>query len=241
MTTAEKLLQLKQDFDNVYSAGYEKGKSEGGSGMSDVFLNNARLIRFNNDDWVEGDTLEINMPNLNSLSGSFNFTFVKIKNLIITSDTPILETNDAFYQSNETGTSVLERVVFNVDFSKCKSFARWFRKHSKLKSIEGNPIDFSSGTQVGGVFSYCSYIESFRITPKSIKANISFDTNGYLDDETIQSIIDGLADLTGETARILALHTKIKARIEEDDAKEDTDETKHGWLSTITGKNWTLA
>lgn len=30
MTTAEKLLRAKQDFGDVYSAGYEKGKAEGG-------------------------------------------------------------------------------------------------------------------------------------------------------------------------------------------------------------------
>lgn len=30
MTTAEKILRAKQDYDDVYSAGYEKGKAEGG-------------------------------------------------------------------------------------------------------------------------------------------------------------------------------------------------------------------
>ena len=32
MTTAEKTLRAKQDFDDVYNAGYEKGKAEGGGG-----------------------------------------------------------------------------------------------------------------------------------------------------------------------------------------------------------------
>ena len=35
MTIADKVLLLKQDFDEVYDAGYEKGKAEGGGGGSD--------------------------------------------------------------------------------------------------------------------------------------------------------------------------------------------------------------
>lgn len=212
--------------DDVYAKGYEKGKSEGGGGLGDILISNACSIRFNNDDWVEGDTFELNMPNLNNIATSFYFSFKKIKTLIITSETPITQVNDCFYIGDN---SSIEKIVFNCDFSKCTSFARWFRRHQKLKSVEGNPIDFSSATQIGGVFSYCSYIESFRIAPKSIKVNISFDTNGYLDDDTVQSIIDGLADLTGATAQTVALHANIKARL--------TDTQR----ATITGKNWTIA
>lgn len=230
MSIADKLTTVTENVEKVYNAGYEKGKSEGGGGVGGILTNYATLVRFASDEWAESDTFELNMPNLKSLSASFNFGFKKIKNLIITSNTPILETNDAFYNSgNNDDTSILEKVVFNVDFSKCKSFARWFRKHTALKTIEGNPLDFSSATQIGGVFSYCGNIECFRIVAGSIKANISFDTNAYLDDITIQSIIDGLADLTGGTAKTVALQKNVKAKLTEEQ------------IASITSKNWTLA
>ena len=46
--------------------------------------------------------------------------------------------------------------------------------------------------------------------------------------ETIQSIIDGMADLTGATAQTLTFHKDVGAKL--------TDAQK----ATITAKNWTL-
>ena len=53
--------------------------------------------------------------------------------------------------------------------------------------------------------------------------------NGYLSDETIQSIIDGLADLTEQTTQTITFYATVGAKL--------TDEQK----ATITAKNWTLA
>ena len=228
MSIADKLTTVTENVEKVYNAGYEKGKSEGGgNGVNDAIVNNTTHIRFNDDDWLEGDTLEVNVPKLNSLAASFYFLPRKLKNLIITSNTPILEANDTFYRGDASST--LEKIVFNCDFSKCTTFVRFSLKHFNLKTIEGNPINFSSATQIGGIFNYAYALQSLRIVPNTIKVNISFDTNSNLDDTTIQNIIDGLADLTGGTAKTIALHKNVKAKLTETQ------------IASITSKNWTLA
>lgn len=223
-----KLVTVAENVPKIYKAGYEKGKSEGGgSGLGDVMISNLTHIRFGDDDWLEGDTLELYAPKLNNLATSFYFTPKKLKCLTITSNTPITMATDTFYQGENKST--LEKIVFNCDFSKCTSFARFSLKHINLKSVEGTPMDFSSATQIGGIFNYAYALEHLRIAPNTVKVRISFDTNSRLDDATIQSIIDGLADLTGGTAQTLALHANVKARLTEEQ------------LAAITGKNWTIA
>lgn len=236
MTTAEQYLRLKQDFDDVYSAAYEKGKSESGGGMT--MANYASDIQFTSDDWATSDTVVLDMPNLSTMGSIFfNFDFSKIKHLTINSNTPI--TSCLFAFRGGAGKSVLETVVLNTDTSQCTNWNNMFFKHN-VKRIEGTPLNFSGATDISP-FSYTYKVEHFRVVPESIKIKADFGHCTMIDDDTVDSVVNGLFDLTGATAQTLTLHANVKARIEADDAKEDTDETKHFWLSTITGKNWTIA
>lgn len=62
----------------------------------------------------------------------------------------------------------------------------------------------------------------------TIGTSIWFNGNNLLDDETIQSIIDCLADLSGQTAQTLTFHATVGAKL--------TNAQK----ATIATKNWTL-
>jgi hypothetical protein len=74
--------------------------------------------------------------------------------------------------------------------------------------------------------SYANKIKEIRFVPNCIKLSIGI--NSYvLSDESIQSIIDGLA--TVETAQTLTLHADVKEKLTEEQ------------LATITSKNWNLA
>lgn len=212
--------------DEVYDAGYEKGKSEGG-GISPT--NYASTIQFSNDDWAESDNVVIDMPNLNYIQRTlfYNVGFNKIKTLTVKSETPITYCNGAFQGTSDTDT--LERLILYVDFSQCTYFSNVFMKRKNLISIEGNPINFSSATTISSPFNYCSNLKSFRVVPNTIKANFDLGRNEELDEATRQSVIDGLADLTGSAAQTITWHADVKAKL--------TDEQK----ATITGKNWTIA
>jgi hypothetical protein len=223
---ARNLEVIAENTSKVYNAGLEKGKAQGGS--APLWTKGAYNIRFNSDEWADEET-EIYIPTLSSLAELFyNVQFTKIKKLTIKSDTPITFASNAFF-SPWGGTAFLETLVLDCDFSQCTKFDNWLMRQNKLKRIEGQPFNFSGVTGFSGFSNYANKVEYFRVVPNTIK--VSFDIKHWskLDDETIQSVIDGLADLTGGTAQTLTLHADVKAKLTE------------AQLATITGKNWTVA
>lgn len=89
------------------------------------------------------------------------------------------------------------------------------------------PIDLSNNTR-NSAFSNASAIKYFRVAPGSIKVTQNIAKANLLEDGTIQSIIDGLADLTGAAAQTLTLHAEVGANLTQ--AQKDA----------VSAKNWTL-
>ena len=89
------------------------------------------------------------------------------------------------------------------------------------------PLDLSSSTSTS-TFANASSIRYFQVVPGSIKVSQNIGASNLLYDETIQSIIDGLADLTGQTAQTLTLHADVGAKLTQ--AQKDA----------VSAKNWTL-
>lgn len=103
------------------------------------------------------------------------------------------------------------------------------RYQTGLEVIDGYPLNLSVSGNNGNMFFWCDNLKEVRFVPNSIYKKISCSHSPNLSTDTIQSIIDGLADLTGGTAQTLTLHANVGAKL--------TDEQK----ATITAKNWTLA
>lgn len=79
-------------------------------------------------------------------------------------------------------------------------------------------------------FAYLAYkLEEIRLVPNSIKKHIELNYSPRLSDASIQSIIDGLADLSDGTAQTLTLSSDVKAKL-------SSVQTQ-----AISSKNWTLA
>lgn len=97
-----------------------------------------------------------------------------------------------------------------------------------LKEIVG-VMDCSLCPGFSGAFTNCLALESVQFAEETILKSLSFPNSPNLTAKTIQSIIDGLADLTGGTAQTLTLHADVKSKLTETQ------------ISAITGKNWTLA
>jgi hypothetical protein len=125
--------------------------------------------------------------------------------------------------------TAIKHITLNCDFSKAKNYGRVFYELRALEIVDGLPLNFSSSTANNNVFGGCESLKELRVVPLSIKVNFSISYSPLLSPETIQSIIDGLADLTGQTAQTLTLHKEVGAKL--------TDEQK----ATITAKNWILA
>lgn len=107
----------------------------------------------------------------------------------------------------------------NVDFL--------FNGCYRLKDV--NTLDLSNVKQLSYMFNYCQNLTNISFVELSIKNSIKFSESSLLSDESIQSIIDGLADLTGQTAQTLTLHPDVKNKLTEEQ------------IASATSKNWNIA
>ena len=114
-----------------------------------------------------------------------------------------------------------------IDTSGCQQFNGAYLNDKNLKSI--HLIDGSNIKSFSSAFSNCPNLVDIRFVKGSIHATIAFYQSQMLSAESVQSIIDGLADLTGQASQTLSLHALVKENL--------TDEQ----IAQITSKNWTLA
>lgn len=103
-----------------------------------------------------------------------------------------------------------------------------FNGRYSLQTIVGE-LDFSEcePNQQQNSFNGCTSLIEVRFTPESIKQNLAFTQSSQLSDESIQSILDGLANVT-ET-RTLTLHSEVYAKLTEEQKQSTTDK---GWTIT---------
>lgn len=130
-----------------------------------------------------------------------------------------------------TDCTELKELSVDMDTSNCKYMNYLFEDCGKLETIPF-VFDLSKVTDTYGLsntFKNMNLLKNVKFAQGSINVNLPIRDSSLLSDESIQSIIDGLADRIDQTARTLTLHADVKAKL--------TDEQKE----TITNKNWTLA
>lgn len=236
MTTADKLVTVADNIEKVYNAGFEKGKAEGGGFPADMeWANHATTAKIACD-YIEDETVTFSFPSIVDYNEIFklNTANYALKHLILNIGGLPTNFNRIFFNfgqiSANFGMYALEHITINGDTSQVTSFYYFVRSMNQvLKVIDGTPLDFSSSTSNQMFCNRCYSLFHIRIVPNTIKVSADFSGSYSWDDESLQSIIDGLADLTGNEAQTLTLHTNIKAKLTETQ------------LATITGKNWTLA
>lgn len=123
---------------------------------------------------------------------------------------------------------VFKEVELIGDTSGLNDVRDMFLYRKSLERIIGQ-FDFRNITATSGMFNNCSSLKEFTPVANTIKTTINFGNSSLLTDTTIQSIIDGLADLTGATAQTLTFHADVKANLSDEQ------------IASITSKNWTLA
>lgn len=190
----------------------------------------ASQICFNNDDsWATEDTV-LNLDSATSLQYLISGMINKIiKHLTVNCSKSIINAERSFYPNPATAIqNVMERITLNADFSSCTNVQQMFCYMPNLKIIDGTPINLSSVVYQNNFIDGLLSLEYIRFSANSIKLSIGFRQSAKLTTESVQSIIDGLADLTGGTTQTLTLHANVGANL--------TDEQK----AVITAKNWTL-
>lgn len=221
------------DRDIVVTALTDEGGYEDGYRDGKQFLNGVTAIRFDDLNLIGEKEFELNVPLITdyylmfrNISGVVNTT---VEHITISGGNP---KNLAFFLDCAVAFEEMpKRVTLNFDTAECTTFQKTFSGRVGLEVIDGQPLDCSSaktGSPLNLIFNYCYALKEIRFVPNTIFIGIDFFYCRVLSNESVQSIIDGLADLTGATAQTIRFYSEVGAKL--------TDEQK----ATITAKNWTL-
>jgi hypothetical protein len=115
----------------------------------------------------------------------------------------------------------------SLDLRKAETLQNAFLYSDGIVEI-GN-MDVPNVTDFRVAFNGCTKLQRITFAPSCIKVAIGFPSSNLLDDASIQSIIDGLADLTEQETQTLTFHADVGAKL--------TDQQK----LDISSRNWTLA
>jgi hypothetical protein len=246
MSIAEKLKTVAENMPKVFEAGYAKGQAEGGGSYDEGYEagQQAEYDRF----WDAYQQNGKRKDYQNAFSG-FGWTDenFKPKYDILHTGTPVYM---IFYRS---GFVDLGEAIRNSGVSVTFNNALWqytFGQSPSLEVVEGINIATPIKT-ISAAFDGCSLLQKIQTLPISeaatklefskipkleeisfsgvIPVSVSFAQSSELNDASVQSIIDHLADLTGQTAQTLTLHATVGGKL--------TQEQK----DAVSAKNWTLA
>ena len=220
-------------FERGYSAGYESGYVAGAATAEMDSARFATTMKFEDYSLFGGEVGEVTIYNQTSFASMFavpkGVSNDTLRHLIVNSEVKPTSMNSMFRPASDSGVS-LERLTLNFDTSNCTDFGNCFRGLRQLTVIDGTPLDFSAASTLDNYLFYvCTGLVEIRIKPQTIFKSIQLGTSHNLSDESIWSIIDGLADLTGGATQTITFSNTVKQRFGAD--KKDA----------ISAKNWTLA
>ena len=134
--------------------------------------------------------------------------------------------NGRSFSNMYSGWDTGAHTVPSLDLRKGTSFSGMFSWSSCI--LEIGELDLSAAQNVDGMFNYCTGLQKICFVSGSIPISISFSHSRNLEASSVDSIIGGLADRTGNMSQTLTLHASVGAAL--------TPEQK----AAITAKNWTL-
>lgn len=204
------------------------GFGQGGGGVELISYANTLLRVFQNADFTGNPDVVVS---LTRTPVSCQSAFENVKNVdFITVSSP----EGTVSCASMFGNCSVRIIDFSDFHAKISAANTMFAVCKNLTEIKGE-LDLSLCTNVSNMFRDAG-VATIPLAEVRFKAgSIKIATNMYLhqadklSDASIQSIIDGLADLTGGTAQTLSLHADVGAKL--------TDAQK----AAASAKNWTLA
>ena len=219
MSIAEKLTAIAENVQRVYDAGKAAG---GGSAVADDSLYYATSLSSVYKQALFPDNrslvIRVKKPPAECYQAFYQATGLKSVKLVSEDTNAIFALNQAFRECaslEEVDLTECSRRVSRLDYT---------FYISGVKRIKG-ALDLTECTN-GNYGFFAHNLEEVEFVPNTISVDIRF-TSSSLTDASVQSIIEGLADLTGVEAKTLTLNG-VGASL--------TDEQK----AAISAKNWTL-
>ena len=226
MSIAEKLTAIAENEQKVYDAGFAAGQAAGGG--ENLFSYATGLMSlFEGATFPEGYELTVEAPNLRHgvdriISYAKN---IKRFTLIGNKTNALISAQYAFRGGNML--EVIDFTGLGEGGLKANYLNGAFSADQKLVSILGE-LDFSEAVNVSSSFSDCFALKDIQFKVGTLSKSLSLVNSNKLSDESIQSILDGLADLTGGVAQTFTFHATVGAKLTE------------AQKAAVTAKNWTL-
>lgn len=228
ITVKKDAIKVKDADGNMQSTGILTqlgGFGDGYGGSGNDWINYISGVSFETVTFPDGTELDINIPNYTGSMLSFREMYGVKKIKVSTPNKDVLNNVTNMFMTSHSKDS-LEEIDLSEFALSFKIATNLFMSNNVLKTIIGE-LDFSPAQSTTNAFNGCALLENVTLKKDTVNVNISFHLSPLLTDDSVQSIIDGLA--TVETAQTLTLNAKVKAKL--------TDEQ----IATITSKNWTLA
>lgn len=110
-----------------------------------------------------------------------------------------------FYMSSQSEYS-LKTLEIIGSTALITSFTLFLCRRAGIESING-VIDFSGCDSLDRPFLYCSVLKNITVANNSIHTDFDISATSVLTTESVQSIIDGLADVTGGTSYTITFNS----------------------------------
>lgn len=213
---------------NIDTYAEKIGEITAGGGDAQMLIDNMAIRDFiwQNVAFPEGYELVLNFKKTNGNNNTHSLNAVLYGTTGIKTVTLICEESGTIMMGQFVRASSVE-VVDITNFKRIPTEISYMAMaNTKLVSILGE-LDMSSCTKANGSFNGTTALKDIAFKKETISIALSFANCSLLSDTSIQSIIDGLADLTGGTAQKLELHSTTTANL--------TPEQ----ILQIAEKNWT--
>lgn len=205
--------------------------SENTENESVDYLSLANTITFSADALkTHYDDMYLNLVNATTIAGMLDNRPIMFEKVVLN-----ISEKCTTFQNTFRGSSVidpllhnLKTIIINGSTSGVTTFYSAFKGRFETEEIVG-VLDFSSCTAVQDMFYNCKVLREVRFAEGTLNISLTMKDCGVLSDSSIQSIIDGLADLTDLETQTITFHEDVKAKLTESQ------------ISQITSKNWTLA
>jgi len=176
---------------------------------------------------ISDDVILVN-PYAVYLADMFSSAYGQLANKSLTLDmngnTSLISIKGMFYTTN------IKSITIKGSTAHIQNFNDAFRNNYwNFTTIDGDGLDFSSATNVNGIFQQSVRLANIKIVENSLAISISFVSTDNLTPESVSSIISALKDMTGQSSPTLTLSTTVKATLTQEQ------------IAIITAKNWTLA
>lgn len=223
MNVAEQVLRLKTDFDDVYEAGKVAGRAEG-AGVSPLYYIASLAYTYGSVEFPEDYDFVVETKKTLSL----NSTFMNAKNVRSITLKCSEKDDDITTSVQNAFRNIPQLLTIDLtDYGRKVTSLSWMILDSKnVKKILGE-LDLSECTAAENWGANTNSLEEVYFKEGTINIPINFHWWHNLIDAAVDSIIDGLADLTGQEKKKVTFHSTVLSNMSIEQYQK------------IKNKNWT--